>query len=302
MKHAAIWVLMAASTIAAAQSADFRWLDPDRDAVRFAEVRRAMESELQPDPPVESTPGMQVKRLERVGVLNDVALALLVGQNEKDAPEWWRAFSYDFRTQELRHLYHDEPDEGRQGMPWFFLLNVEPPAHFEKGVTDIPFEHRMRPSCDECETYWFMHSFRFDADSRAWSVRRFTTQWDMTEYGFDSDAGVLVGAEMQFHYNPEHVHGFACVRAIQDFTGQGVDNLAVRCRETRYKVADQPLQPDKIIRNDMWLYSLLDGRASTVRVELRSELAKKVMAAACKKQAEDALCQEENKASAPIRK
>lgn len=213
-----------------AASTDFRWLDARKDAALFERIKGAFVDELKPDDPEKVKPVVAelYKRIARIGVFQSSALVIIA---ERETPtytygDYFKPFNYDIDTGKKEPL-----DKGF--MRWRFRRF----AHFSPQETpDIVFTYL---SCTECEATYLLASFRFDTGRRLWEIRSWSNK--------EGDDAIMIGSDTVVG-SEEGEYDYQCLFKIADFNGDGLDDVAVRCKAVGEK--------QKIIEDMTLLYSI----------------------------------------------
>src|SRR5260370_1236852 len=193
-------------------SGDFRWLDPRKDAVLFDQVKGAFVEELKPDDPEKVKPvvAQLYKRIVRIGLTQSSALVLIA---ERDTPnytygDYFQPFNYDTKTGKKEPL--------EKGFTrWHFRRF----AHFSTSDTpDIVFSYL---SCTECEATYLLGSFFFDKERRLWDTRTWSNK--------DGDDAIMIGSDTVLASDVGE-YDYQSLSKIADFNGDGLDDVAVRCK------------------------------------------------------------------------
>jgi len=229
----------------------FEWVDLAKPSPELAEVSRAFEQELRPDPP-SSDPGFStypIKRIVRLARCGDAILVVLEkGSAETKRKDWDRPFElYDFNLTTKQKT-------GITASWIFWLLQFDELAHFEDSdVPDITFRSM---SCTECEPVTMLSSVRFDPGLQKWELRK----WPKEEDGialFDSSVGVD-GSTDEY----ETIYGIA------DFDGKGYDEVALWTHYREFNEKDKPLAPVTTLS----VYSFAGGVAVETEVKDEDEM------------------------------
>jgi hypothetical protein len=272
--------VMTAST-AVAQKSDFRWVHAGSDSAVWQEVQAAFGDELaaERDDPQSHTLPMTVKFIDRVGLRGSSAL-VLVGEKENQQSPYvvFRAFSFDLGTKAKVAVRSTDVE-------WFWMVRVEREAHLASADdTDILFQFL---SCTECEAERLLGSFHYSESAGSWELR----QWSE-----EDGAAPMIGSDTQ--YGDDGFYHYDCLHAIGDLTGDGLDDVAVRCQERR-----QP-DPDKPQMRVTWDETLLftagsDGKLTRVVIGRTSPNFTAVQSALCATKPGSRLCR--GRAKAPSR-
>ena len=229
----------------------FEWVDLAKPSPELAEVSRAFEQELRPDPP-SSDPGFStypIKRIVRLARCGDAILVVLEkGSAETKRKDWDRPFElYDFNLTTKQKT-------GITASWIFWLLQFDELAHFEDGdVPDITFRSM---SCTECEPVTMLSSVCLDPGLQKWELRK----WPKDEDGialFDSSVGVD-GSTDEY----ETIYGIA------DFDGKGYDEVALWTHYRELIEKDKPPAPVTTLS----VYSFAGGVAGETEVKDEDEM------------------------------
>lgn len=189
------------------------WKTPQSDPKLFAMAQRVFASELQPDREVALGAGKQVKmtvkRVDRIVAIGNSALVLISNKEDQNDPyTLFRAYRWN--------LLANRPQALVQAGELWEVKDVRTTS-VEPTTVDI-FVTAL--SCTECESVQFLLAFVFDQNSRTWFVRSFGEHnW------IDLDSDPQYGSGY-FEYRE-------CAYALADLTGDGLTDVAVRCRTTR---------------------------------------------------------------------
>ena len=238
-------LLLSASAVA--QRAQFRWANRHQDSALFAKVARVLKRELSPD-------GVfAVKSVERVGIWRESALVVIASKRaDSEAWELFEAFNFNIRT----HVKASVPKAS------FERWEFEGLAHFESRENpDIVFRHL---SCDECDSAdHLLGSFRYDPKAGIWTIR----EWPDND-GQDLYIGGMPGETEEGAWVEDD-----CSHVVRDLTGDGLDDVAIRCRET---LDSKP--------NADWtfLYTVEDGKLTQRTLHGSDKLTSRVQTALAK--------------------
>ncbi|HXO38325.1 MAG TPA: hypothetical protein VN872_06790, partial [Candidatus Acidoferrum sp.] len=178
-------------------------------------------------------------------------------------------FSFDLRTQTKAPVR--SKDTG-----WFWMWRLEKVAHLESaGDTDILFQFL---TCTECEATRILADFHYSTSSSTWEMR----QWSE-----EDGTGIIIGDDVQ--YGEDGFYYTDCLHTIRDLTGKGLDDVAVRCRESVQPDPKQPLK--RVTRDETLLYTAAkDGNLTRMLVDETSRYAIAVRAALCATKPDSPLC------------
>jgi hypothetical protein len=254
------------------QLAKFHWLSEASDPQLFRQVEAAFADELEPDRP--GTTGnvvpMTVKYVEKIGEFRGTALVML-GYKETSADVYpiFRAFSYDPKSGEKTVI------RGVEGKAeWLPLWEFKMVAHFQdRQLPDVVFEYF---SCTECEAEKLLASFRYDGQSRSWSLRH----WSKAD-GDD----LMIGSDNQF--GDDGIYSYDCLHTVQDLTNDGLDDAAVRCRETLDPGAGKTI---RVTKDETFLYTFRQGAFIRTVLLSADPLNTAIQAALCQTVTKSPLC------------
>jgi len=268
-------------TSAAAQQPQFRWLNASADAVVLEHVQTAFSSELTPDnDPQSHTVQMTVKFIERVGLRANAALVVLGEKESKTDPfTIYRAFSFDLQTKAKSPVRST-------GAEWFWMWRVEKVTHLTSANdTDIVFQFL---SCTECESERLLAVVHYAVNTGTWELR----QWSM-----EDGAGMMIGSDVQ--YGDDGFYHYDCLHAIADVTGDGLDDVAIRCRESVQPDPEKPLK--RVKRDETLLYTSRDGKLARVAIDKTSARATSIQGVLCATNPSSPLCPKHMPAKATSR-
>jgi hypothetical protein len=205
-----------------------RWLPEKSNPRLWREMRAAFQPELFPD--TTKTKDRYPRSLSRIACVSDVCLVII--RVDERAPgfavEWFDVFSYD-RTSHTKTPIK-ETTRGSFGN-W----KVDKWATFAPQTPELVFTYQ---TCFECEPEFLLSSFYFDAASRTWAKRKWSSEYDE----------ILIES-----YPPDGAT--QCLYRIADFTGDGNADIAVWCQE----LSDD--RPPKPIEEKITLYTVSGGQA-----------------------------------------
>ncbi len=216
-----------AQSVSAAISGDitspFRWIHEESDAQAWQQIQVAFADELAPDVPKQGDDGLDVYRykyFQKIGVVNDSALVIIGQRPAKEVAkgnEWNEYFSaYDFNlvTQKKSPIEH-----ANVMWKWKFIKLAK---FGPSSVPDVTFTYY---NCTECEPANIFASLYFDAAKPAWQIR----YWgDGKDFWWITKDGLVVDADLAAS---EETLSFDCIYGILDLSGNGFQNLAIRCKE-----------------------------------------------------------------------
>jgi hypothetical protein len=245
-------LMLAASGSAIGQNAQpsstaFHWLNSSKDATLLQRIRTAFTDELKPDDPAKVKPhyaALQYKWIKRVGVFETSAL-VLIGERETRTSygNYFVAFNYDLKSGDKTSL--TQLNKGFVG--WNFKKLIR----FDSSKTpDIVFTH---PSCTECEAEYLLSSFRLDSAEAKWKLRTWS----------EGNTEILIGSD--YSVGTDEDSKDECLFKFADFTGDGVDDLAIRCLTVTER--------GKILEDSTTIYTVKGGQPQVVIVKLPQQLA-----------------------------
>ena len=261
---------MLLATSAAGQQSQFRWLNASADAVMLEHVQAAFSSELTPDNDSQShTVPMTVKFIERVGLRGNAALVILGEKESKTDPfTIYRAFSFDLQTKAKSPVRS-------AGAEWFWMWRVEKVTHLtSKDDTDIVFQFL---TCTECESERLLAVVHYAVNPGTWELR----QWSK-----EDGAGLMIGSDVQ--YGDDGFYHYDCLHGIADVTGDGLDDVAIHCRESVQPDPERPLK--RVKRDETLLYTSRDGKLARVVIDKTSTKATSVQDVLCATNPSSPLC------------
>ncbi len=229
-----------------APESDFRWLDQQNDAALWSKVEAAFDDELKPDKPDPDSLTYDYKHLERVGVMNDSALVIVGYRPTAEGPdfEYFRAFNFDLVSGSRSSIINPE----RAGTVPLYMWKWEFSrlARFESSpVPDVVFYYL---NCSECEPETILASLRFDSATRTWQIRSWgdgKPEWWMTRVGLVIDRDLSASDTVSYN----------CLYGVLDINGDGLDDVAIRCREVTEDVQRKSHVDDSTV-----LYSFKGGK------------------------------------------
>jgi len=250
---------------------EFRWETRSQGSTLLTDAQNAFTDELRPDRPGETgnVAPLIVKHISKVGIFGETALVIIEYREISTDPyPLFRAFSFDPKTG-LKMLI------GIREASWFPMWQFEKVAHFESpGSVDVVFQYR---SCTECESELLLGSFHFDVHTHSWSLRHWSTE--------DGDS-LLIGSDPQ--YGDDGIHKYECLHTIRDLTGDGLDDVAVRCRDSIE--ADNPKKPDRITKDETLLFSMQKNVFSRTLIHKLDPQYPAVRTLLCQTRSRSALC------------
>jgi len=272
MKSALLFVALGLITSSvAAQQDQFRWVTPRTDAAIYEQVKAEFASELAPDPYDAKSNVVRelVKSIERIGLRGN-SLLVIIGEKESKTDPYtvFRAFSFDLRTKTK------SPVRGK-GVEWLWMWRFEKVAHFTSAdETDVTFQFL---DCTECEAERLLGSFHYVPSTGAWEVR---------EWSKEDGAALVIGSDVQ--YGDDGLLWYDCLHAVSDITGDGLDDVAVRCRES---LQPDPEKPSKHVTSDTTvLYTAVGRRLTKTVVGRGSAFSSSVQGTLCATKPDSSLC------------
>jgi hypothetical protein len=254
---------------ASGNRSDFRWLAAG-DAALLTQVQAAFSDELKPEDydPQSHRGAVAVKVIKRVGLRGNSALVVIGEKENLTSPYFvFRAFSFNLVTKSK------SPVRG-EGIEWFWMWRVEKLGHLTSAEdTDIIFRSY---TCMECESEEILASFHYAPNTGAWELLRWSTE---------DGAGVMIGSHRQF--GDDGIYYYDCLHAINDITGDGLDDVAVRCRER--VDTGKPLK--RVTRDETVLYTATkDAKIARMVIDKRSKYAPTIHDLLCRTKPSSPLC------------
>jgi len=236
---AAPWPLPAQS--AESSTRGFKWLDPAKDVAIFEQIKAAFSEELKPDDPEKVKPvvAQLYKKISRIGVYQSSVLVLILERETLGSPhgDYFQPFNYDLKNGKKRVF-----ERG------FDLWRFKKFVRFEaSAVPDVAFTYW---SCTECEGEHLLGSFRFDPTAGEWEVRR----WG----GHDNDEAIIIGDDGKV-LSEEDDTNFDCLYKFGNFTGDGFEDVAVRCLAID--------QSNRIVDDTTTIYAVQHGQPQVIAVK-----------------------------------
>lgn len=226
----AVFLVVVAAN-AAAQNSNFRWMNRTTDLAVFKQVQAAFSVDL--------TPG---KFIKRIGPRGNSAL-VVIGEKESKSDRYTvsRAFSFDVRTNAKSPLRS-------KGVEWFWMWRVERVTHLTSADgTDVVFQFL---TCTEYESERLLAALHYSSNTGTWELR---------EWSKEDGAGLLIGSDVQ--YGDDGFYYYDCLHVVSDVTGDGVDDVAIRCRESVQPDPEKPLK--RVTRDETLLYTASRGEKLT---------------------------------------
>lgn len=272
MKSALLFVALGLITSnVAAQQHEFRWVTAHADSAIYEQVKAEFASELAPDPYDAQSNVVRelVKSIARIGLRGN-SLLVVIGEKENKAAPYtvFRAFSFDLRTKTKLPVRS-------KGVEWLWMWRFERVAHFTSAdETDVTFQFL---DCTECEAERLLGSFHYVPSTGTWEVR----QWSK-----EDGAALVIGSDVQ--YGDDGFLSYDCLHAVTDITGDGLDDVAVRCRES---LQPDPEKPSKHVTSDTTvLYTAVGGLLTRTVVGKSSAFSSSVQGTLCATKPDSSLC------------
>ncbi len=278
MKRAVIGIILLLTvTSAVAQQSDFRWATNATDRAVFQQVEVAFKDELTPDreDSQSHTAPMTRKFIERIGLQGHAALVIIgERENKNDTYAVFRAFNFNLRNKTRSQIRGKEAE-------WLWMLRVEKLAHLSSPEeTDVIFDFL---TCTECEADRVLAAFHYV---------QMNGNWELRQWGQDG-AAVMIASDDQF--GDDGIYHYDCLHAVADLTGDGLDDLAVRCRESVQPDPNSPVR--RITRDDTFLYTSKNGTITRIVITKTSAQATAVRSALCAAKPTSPLCRKSPSAS-----
>jgi hypothetical protein len=202
---------------------------------------------------------MTVKFIERVG-LRDSSALVVIGEKESKADPYtvFRAFNYDLKTKTK------SPVRGKDA-EWFWMWHVEKVTHLTSAAeTDIVFHFL---DCTECEAEQLLAAFQYAPS---------TGKWDVLQWSEQDGPALLIGSDPQYG---DEFYYYDCLHTVSDTTGDGVEDVAVRCRTSGQADPENPAK--RIIKDETLLYTAQRGTLTRIVVTKGSQYFSQVQQALC---------------------
>jgi hypothetical protein len=156
------------------------------------------------------------------------------------------------------------------------MWRVEKVTHLTSADdTDIVFQFL---TCTECESERLLAAVHYAVNTGTWELR----QWSK-----EDGAGLMIGSDAQ--YGDDGFYHYDCLHAIADVTGDGLDDVAIRCRETVQPDPEKPLK--RVTRDETLLYTARDGKLARAVIDKTSAKATTVQDVLCATEPSSPLCQ-----------
>jgi hypothetical protein len=255
----------------AAQQTEFKWVTARTDAAIYEQVKAAFASELAPDhyDAKSNVVREYEKSIERIGRRGS-SLLVIIGEKESKTDPYtvFRAFSFDLRTKTKSPVRS-------KGVEWLWMWRFEKVAHFTSpDETDVTFQFL---DCTECEAERLLGSFHYVPSTGAWEVR---------EWNKEDGAALVIGSDVQ--YGDDGFLWYDCLHVVSDITGHGLDDVAVRCRESLQPDPEKPLK--RVTSDTTLLYTAVGGRLAGTVIGSSSALSSSVQGALCASKPDSPLC------------
>jgi hypothetical protein len=224
----------------------FKWLDSAKDATLFQQIKTAFSEDLKPDDPEKVKPvvAQLYKRISRIGVYQSSALVVILERETATSTEgdYFQPFNYDLKTGKKEAF-----DRGFRLWKFNKLVRFEPSK-----IPDVVFTYW---SCTECEAEHLLDSFRFDPEIGEWKLR----SWDDR----DNNDAILIGDDGSF-LGEEAETNHDCLFGFDDFTGDGSEEVAVRCLV---------IDPNhRVVDDTTTIYAVRNGRPKVIAVKDPAQL------------------------------
>ena len=255
----------------AAQQTEFKWVTATTDPAIYEQAKMAFASDLAPDPDDAKSNVVRelVKSIERIGLRGN-SLLVVIGEKETSTDPYtvFRAFSFNLRTKTKSPVRS-------KGVEWLWMWRFEKVAHFTSAdETDLTFRFL---DCTECEAERLFGSFHYVPSTGTWEVR----QWSK-----EDGAALVIGSDVQ--YGDDGWLSYDCLHAVSDITGDGLDDVAVRCRES---LQPDPEKPFKRVTSDTTvLYRAEGGQLARTVVSRGSAFSSSVQSTLCATKPDSSLC------------
>ncbi|MGB7845363.1 MAG: hypothetical protein WBL63_07090 [Candidatus Acidiferrum sp.] len=242
-------------------ASNFRWLDAKVDHKLWSKIHEAFADELTPDDRRVMGPqaAMGYKFIYRVGLHETSALVLIALQRDATTQTEVRfqAYNYDIAS-ERKEAIKDHTSSG------VWNLRLEQLARFAPTlVPDVVFQFW---DCVACEAKKLLASYRFDVAAKEW-------RWRNWEMGTSPHTGwtLLIGSSPEQGFDPEeqkpaeYLYQTACAYRIADVNGDGLDDVAVWCREKATAV-EAPKRLHSVVDTTL-LFTAKDGTAKLLQIK-----------------------------------
>ena len=215
----------------------FRWVDPAKEPVLFAEIQRVFEPDLLPEARQDKGETRRSKHILRAGILGQTALVVIATRDAPDVP-WEQAVAYNFDF-ETKEKYEIETQTN------LWTWNYYGQARFE----DTPYPDILFTffDCTECEATRYLGAFQYDPNNHAWIMR-----------SWGKRSQIYIGGDFQFV--DIYVQRPACMFRVGKFENTRLDQAVVFCREWTFELDGK--EKLHAIDDTYWIYGALDGKAS----------------------------------------
>ena len=253
-----------------AQNPDFKWIDRHKDSALFQEIQTSFSDELAPDRSQTGTIPMTIKFIHRIALRKNAALVLIAEKENEEIPYTaFRAFNFDLGTKRKSPLRTED-------MAGFWMWRLEKVAGFTSADdTDIAFQFL---SCTECEATHLLGAFHYSAAAGVWDLR----QWSK-----EDGPWLMIGNDPQ--YGDDGAYLYDCLHVITDVTSHGLQDVAVRCRESFQPDLEKPSK--RVTKDETLLYhASKNGQLTRTVIEKHSPHFATVQAALCATRPKSLLC------------
>jgi hypothetical protein len=114
-----------------------------------------------------------------------------------------------------------------------------------------------------------------------------TGTWELRQWSKEDGSGLMIGSDVQ--YGDDGSYHYDCLHAIADVIGEGLDDVAIRCRKSVQPDPEKPLK--RVKRDETLLYTAKDGKLARTVINKTSAYATKVQDALCATDPTSPLCQ-----------
>ena len=271
--------LIVTISTASAESHNFKWLDRQKDSALFNSIQTAFADELTPGAPKDGSILKTVKFIDRIAVRGRAAL-VLIGEKEHETASYVASYAFNFDLGTKLKL-----PIGDKYLQRFWMWRLERVARLTS-VDDSDIVFRFL-DCTECEAAHLLAAFHYSSSKKRWDLR----QWGNKEgpwlkIGEDGEPG------------DEGIYWYDCLHVVADLSHHGLDEVAVRCRESVQPDLNKPEK--RVTRDETFLYRANSaGQLTPSLVDKGSEYFATVHAALCATQSQSPLCRKP--ATAPRR-
>jgi hypothetical protein len=272
---ALLLMILAACPLLAQEATAFRWASRGADRALFRQVERAFRKELTP-----GTKGLKPKAaplsgrsIDRIALQGDAALVIL-GFKEDRTEQYpnYGVYSYNLATHAKRAML-GMGDAKKPGDSWFPLLKFVKQTHLlGDGGTDLLFEFA---TCTYCEATTILADFHLSPQAKGWEPLRWSRQ---------DGVNLVIGYDPAI--NEQSGNQFDCLHVTGDFNGDGLDDVAVRCRES----ADHGNRGTRSVRDTTYLYTAQSGVMQRTAVTPETPGAELIRQALCATNSKSKLC------------